>query len=669
VRSRAIIAIGVALAASASARAAAEGDADAGLETITITATRTERTLYETPDTVSRVALDDFERYDAQSLGDVLATVPGVSFTGGPRAIAEEPNIRGLGGNRILITIDGARQDFDSAHKGRVFVETDLLKAVDVLRGPGSAVHGSGALGGVIALTTKDAADFLRPGERIGIRFKGGFQDVNEDRDASGMLFGVFDEPGIDYLLSATRRSSDDVRLGGGEILEDSAEDTWAGLAKLTWTPRDAHRLGFSRQYTFQSGEVPAQADARTSPTAVLTARETEVTLDRVAYDRLGDEDDAFAPSAFAYSSRQTIREQRIGTDGRLDAIDFDTVGADLRNSTTFGADGRVLHRLSYGIETHRDEMASTRGGEANPAFPDARSDFVGVYVQDEIEAGRWTLIPGARWDRYESRSEAGEALGVDARTRAERVSPKLGIVYEATDWLNATVSYGQAFRAPDFQELYVSGSHFGANEFVPNPDLDPEVLRHGVEAGVRIARGERGAGNRWWLRAGAYHNEYEDFIDSVVTVTTTSFDNVTEARIRGVELEARYFVSAWNLEGTLGASRAVGDRVSAGEPLASIPGASVTLDLRKEIPAHDLSVGWRARFHARQDRVPEGQPETESYDVHDLYATWSPRLARVHDLFFTLGVDNVGDARYTPHLSELPAPGRNVRLALTVQF
>ena len=77
----------------------------------------------------------------------------------------------------LLVLLDGVRQGFVSGHDGRLFIEPELLKQVEVVKGPISSLYGSGALGGVIALTTVDAKDFLDPGETAGVKVKGGSPD------------------------------------------------------------------------------------------------------------------------------------------------------------------------------------------------------------------------------------------------------------------------------------------------------------------------------------------------------------------------------------------------------------------------------------------------------------------------------------------------------------
>lgn len=636
------------------------------LEGVTATATRTARSQFDTPDSVGVVDMEDMERLQPGSLGDVLKNIPGVDIGGGPRALAQQPTIRGLSGDRILITLDGARQNFNSGHKGRVFVEPELLKRVEVLRGAGSAVWGSNAMGGVIAMTTKDAEDFLLPDEQWGVRLRGGFQNANNERLGSAILFGRLGDQ-ADILLSGSRSQSDDIRLGGGDILEDSAEDVYSTLTKFNWRPAPGHRLKLSRQYHFESGEVPVQADAVTSPTAVLSDRETEVETNRIGYGY-----DPASPwidvNAAVYSNPQTIREKRIGTDGRLDVIDFETRGVELRNSSVFQLGSGTGHRLSYGIETYQDTQTASRGAAANTLFPDAEADFLGVYLQDEIQLRGMDVIPGVRLDTYESRSEIAGLAGSASEISERQLSPKLGLIYPLSPDMNVTLNVGKSFRAPSFQELYISGVHFGTNNFVPNTGLQPET---GVsrEIGLRYRRKHLWGGRDSLHGAvSVYDNRYEDFIEGTVTATTTSFDNVSKARIRGVEIEGGYRLAALALEADAALTVTRGDDLTGDEPLTSIPGDSLVLNLNHAL-REDVALGLRGSFNQRQDRVVAGQPETPGYSTYDVYATWLPAVGSVDDLKLNIGVDNLFDKRYRRHLSTLPEAGRNLKISLTVQF
>ncbi len=106
------------------------------LEQVTVSATKTKRDTLTTPGEVSVLNQEYFQQRQAQSLDDVLRYEPGVTSGGGPRTMAEGPNIRGLSGDRVLTLLDGMRLTFQSGHKGRTFIDMDQLKQVEVIRRP-----------------------------------------------------------------------------------------------------------------------------------------------------------------------------------------------------------------------------------------------------------------------------------------------------------------------------------------------------------------------------------------------------------------------------------------------------------------------------------------------------------------------------------------------------
>jgi hemoglobin/transferrin/lactoferrin receptor protein len=673
------VAVGIAAAVLASGVVVAEEEVEATLLkqiNVTSTATKTERTLFDTPESVSVIDFTDMENRQVRSLGDAIKDLPGVSVGGGPRAIAQQPTIRGLSGNRILITVDGARQNFNSGHKGRAFVDPELLKQIDVLRGPGSAVWGSGALGGVIAMTTKDAEDLLMPEDTWGARLRAAGQSGDKEFLGTGTLFGQALDGKMDMLLSGTRAKAEDLRLGGGDTLENSGSDLYANLMKLGWEPAPGHRLKLSRQYQFESGEVPAQADAETSVTAVLTDRETEVINQLVNYTYDAPDNDWLNLYLNAYKTEQTIREKRIGTNGRLDTIGFDTDGIELRNTSDFvsGTGIESKHRLTFGFEYFRDRENSRQGNGANTLFPAATAKFFGAFAQDEIDLtdtflGNWILVPGVRFDDYRSESDDSQSSGVAHETKENQLSPRFGAVYKLNAQTNLTANYSRSFRAPNFQELYISGAHFGSNDFIPNPDLKPE-RGESVEVSIRHQRPSLfTGGDRLSASLTVYDNHYRDFIETIVTPAATTMTNTGKARIYGTEGELKYKLSPLDVELGLSFTVSRGDDEVQDDPLSTVPADKLVFDAQRCFDRCNISVGWRSSFNHRQSRVPDGQPATKGYSVHDIYMVWRPIVSQVDDLQVNLSVSNLTDKYYREHLQLLPDQGRSVNLSISTQF
>lgn len=669
------------------------------LEPVTTVATRTPRHPLDVPASVSVVSARDIEERQLSDLGEALAGLAGVSMAGGPRANGESINIRGLSGTRVLLAVDGARQNFDGAHRSRLYVDPDLLKSVDVLRGPASALWGSDALAGVVAVETKDAADLLRPGERLGLFLKTGFENANDERLTGGTVFGRAGD--FDWLAYSAGRDSADLRQGGGEAVPHSALGTRSGLYKFSWLPGTAHELGLSFQRFFQNGRSPSNPTKEIADDNPLLARDNDQNYLTARYGYTGDGRLAGAQLS-AYRTALAIVEDRVGQP-RHDTLDFVTQGLSAQASLRFAP---LAQRFTLGLEGYRDVSEATRDGAPRPQFPDAQREVLGVFVQDELGLGRgWSLIPGARYDRVRAGSNTEAARDTDE----DRVSLKLGMAYDLTDWMSVQAGYGEAFRAPSLLETYAAGTHFLGNEFRPNPDLRPEQAAN-VEAGLRFGFADvLGGGDLLRLKATAYDNDIDDYIETVVVVESefpadqcvsptppvgctnrgedgmlnpdapvpvyvggyTTSVNLRNARIRGLELESGYEIGGLAVGASF--SRARGRDSANGAPLLSVPA-----DTANGLLAYGwggLRLGARVTHARAQNRVPldaEGKPvipRTPGYTVTDVFLSWEPAHPRLRGMKLNLGVDNVTDRLYRNHLAPLAEAGVNPRASLSYQF
>src|SRR5699024_5252255 len=138
--------------------------------------------------------------------------VPHLSLTGPARPIGEGVRIRGLSGDRILLLVDGVRQDFASGHLAQTFIDPGLIETVEVERGPASVLWGGGALGGVVSVRTKDAADLLADDEDFGARAHVGYESAGQGWLTGGAVYGRLNDH-VDALFQYDRRSNEDLQL------------------------------------------------------------------------------------------------------------------------------------------------------------------------------------------------------------------------------------------------------------------------------------------------------------------------------------------------------------------------------------------------------------------------------------------------------------------------
>jgi hemoglobin/transferrin/lactoferrin receptor protein len=360
-------------------------------------AARDERRLLETPNAVTVIDQFEIERRQPSTYEELLGDVPGVTIEGGPRGISQEPNIRGFQDEQVVLRVDGARQNFDLAHRGRFFTDPEILKRVEVLRGGNSTLYGSGALGGVILLETKDAIDVVEPGELWGGRIKGGFNSQGTEFIGAGTLavqHGDFDA----LAFYSYRPMLDDLEDGDGDPILNSEIDAMNGLAKFGYQPGD-HRFELSYQRYDDEGLTPRNANAASTPTTVV---DRELTYQRARADwswrPAGSK--LFNMDALAYFNAADVVEDRVA-DARLDETDYETFGLDIVNRSEFELGLPV--RLSYGMEAYQDTQEATRNGGPRPQAPDAQARYVSAFAQgDMLLGGGVILTPGLRFDRFD---------------------------------------------------------------------------------------------------------------------------------------------------------------------------------------------------------------------------------------------------------------------------
>lgn len=650
------------------------------LPPLTVTGTKNPTPADEVPATIDVIDQEDLERSQPSTLGDILNDLPGVEVEGGPKGSQSQPNIRGFGGtgwgsNRVVTTIDGARQNVGAAHGGSMFVDPDVLKQVEVLKGTGSTLYGSGAIGGVIALTTKDAEDFIDDGDTFGFRQKFGVHSVNDEwLTSTTVAVQPFEE--IDFLGNFTYRNGDDYKDGDGETLQDTNTDIKSGLIKLGIDPAEGHRLELSG-LIFSDDEDVLATDVDSSP------------LPNVAYDADHEIRKSTATAHYTFDSPDTdlvnlqatlYRDDTDITDNgedydRVTKADLTTTGIDIFNTAEFDTDW-ARHALTFGVEYYNDSGEGRVNGEKQPQNPDATQDVVGLYAQYSIKLfDQLTLVPGVRWDYYQTDPESDE---FDDRSD-DRVSPKVGINWAPLEWASVYGSYSEGYRAPSIREMYISGTHFGiggpfANVFVPNPDLKPESTKT-WEGGLRLSFDDVAMpGDAIRFNAAYFHTDAKNFIDGEVvmdfvppTQFTTTPVNVPRAEIEGQEVSLSYDSAYAFFAGSY--SRIRGDNETDDEPLTSIPADKLMLTVGGKIPSLYLAFGVTNEIAWAQNRVPDDQEEelaVDGYHIVNLFASWAPDEGPLEGLRVDAGIENVVDNEYERYLVLEDAPGRDFRLAVS---
>lgn len=701
------------------------------LETVTVVG-KTEQPLAGVAATVSVITASDIERSLSGDLRDLVRFEPGLAVGADPgRFGLGALAIRGLGGNRVLLETDGvpAASGFavgSYSDAGRHFADLELVRRVEILRGPASSLYGSDAMAGVVATATIDPADLLGGEERLAARVRTGYSS-DDDSWFTG-LTGAARAGATDWLLAWGQRrghaldiasdlvvpnprdaSSDAVLLravhhGLGRPLRVTAG--WDRGANLTQV--DSLELSPGRF----ANTIFMAADDRNEAARFLLDQDLHDVgaLERLAWrlywqhsevvQRTGEERRAVAPRTppLAIAREFRFRERVVG--GEL-TVSRPLAAAGGPHRLTAGAAFSVsrLDEVRDGLQTNLDTGATTPVllGETMPVrdFPTSQIVEAGLYLQDEFRPrdGRLVLIPAVRldWYRLTPRPDAiytqDNPAQVAVAVEQLSLSPKLGLSYDLRDDAVVFLQYAHGFRSQPFEDVNIGLDLPQFNvRAIPNPDLRPE-RSDSLEAGVRLSHEDLSG------TFSVYYSRYRDFIESRVNIGpdpatgTLLFQsrNIARAVIRGAEATLAWRLSSLNpaLSGwsaRLAAGYAQGDDTVRHVPLDSIGPLRASLAVRYEDAAGRLGLELAARGASSKVRVddPLGTQFRPGANLDlDLTARWAV-TARWR---INLGVFNLADASYfewadvygrqaaDPLLEYYRRPGRHWSVALTAGF
>ncbi|HET6616372.1 MAG TPA: TonB-dependent receptor [Gemmatimonadota bacterium] len=674
------------------------------MEEIQAVATRNDRESFEVPVPVDVI---DRERIAASQsdnpVADIFPLHAGLEVEGeGP--FLGLPVLRGLNGNRVLVLVDGQRLNnsreainFGGVQPG--LVDVSSIESIEVVRGPASVLYGSDALGGIVNIVTRKAE---LPSEGFAVSGSATTRFSTVDDQRTGGLTLRAATPDIGLVVRGSARDADDYSSPLGDIAHSGAV-TRSVAADLEW--RTAANQALTLEWTTFQGEdigVPGSGGVftgfypetdRTKISLGYEARELAPWLTRLDARIYGQEqEETFATvldlppiPAGPFDLLIDTTTERFG--------DVRTTGIDVQA----GSPIRDHHFLTYGADLYRDDVDERRQEESvlvfeprspgppghteteiddTPTTPESSYRGLGLYLQDEVSAGRWTLIPGVRFDRFDIEAEEieREEGTIPAEDRAESaLSGSFAALYRAADWLHLTGSVGRAFRTPNIIERFFFGPGSQGGLSVPNPDLENETSLN-VDIGFKA----RASGFR--AEATYFHNRIDDFITFVPGTfmgesefggqPITTVGNVGEARIRGLEAEVEHRSPLF------GGSRVAmaafswndGDNLVEDEPLF-VPPHKLALGLGWTDGAGRVSGFVTGRFVDGQSEVPEGFDPTSGFAVFDLHAAVDLSSLTGQPVVLRAGVENLLDRAFAEPYGSALAPGRNLVLSLEAGF
>lgn len=657
-------------------------------DNMVVTATKMPETNFKVAGSVSTVDKEDLKRKQPDRLHDLFKDMPGVEAGSGPRRTAEQINIRGFGQQRTVVRVDGGRQNFDFGHNGRLFVDPEFLRQVDVLRGSHSSTHGSGALGGVVSMNTIEADDFLDECKDWGAIAKASYAGNDCEKMGKGTLYGRVDEK-ADGIVSFVARKSDDLKPGRGDRVELSRDRIKSGFAKLNlYVNEDSHFSGsfmyFKDDHPIFSTPNLATSETLRRPTLALFTnsnlpvnRDTTQTMGSVKYHTAPSACKLIDFTARYYGSttkiEDSVRKNATLNLMRDDKTRLDTEGCDVYNIShiPLWCDEAHIDWL-YGVEHYQDEQKGTRNQQPRLQFPRAKMQTTGFYTRCDFHLPYVMISPGVRYDHFKTKLKT---TGNNPARSFTKTSPSVKVKLIPCEEMFIYGSYAQAFRAPSVTELYGTGVHFFTrrpNLFVANANLEPELAKT-YEAGMGFSFNDLLAKcDHLRLKVGYFATYADDFIERSVNIraNTTTIANISSARIKGAEFELAYdtplVFAGLSFSAMSGRNRTQDIRLS------SVPPHKASTLLGVKVAEYDLECGWRAVMNKRHKHTLNlvttatlNQP-TPGYSTHDIFMNWAPECGWARGIEFGIRVDNLTDKHYRKYLSAVPEQGRNIKISLS---
>jgi hemoglobin/transferrin/lactoferrin receptor protein len=590
------------------------------------------------------------------TLPQVLTSVPGVTT----QTSADDPgvaiNLRGLQDfGRVNVMVDGARQNFQkNGHEanGTFYLDTQMLKSVEVTRGPVAAAYGSGAIGGVVSFTTIDAGDVIKLGASFGGRVRTTY-DTNGAGPTIHGAVGARLSAYSDILIAGTVQRIDDYESGGGEII-NSAQAMNSGLAK--WRVKlDDHAFTLSgSRYTnsFENGSV--------------TIRESDVLTDTVSAGyRYTPADSRFWDLTLnTYYTGTLFEQDEPGGSGALEqSFDTQTIGLDLFNSSQLTT-GDIRHQITYGGDVYQDRVETIdRFGGSDDLTPPGERLAYGSFIQDRLRYSTWLEVIGAlRYDAYSMESD-------DSAVSGSRLSPKVTVGITPWEPMTVYATYAEGYRAPSLTETFIDGIHPppAAGRFFPNPDLKPEIATT-YEAGINLRFSDVAtASDQWAAKIGVFENNVEDYIDQVFVMFPIpggfQYQNIAEARIRGIEFEMNY--DAGFMFASLSGQYLDGVNLETGEGLTKVPPWRAVATAGVRLLEEQLTIGARLTIVGEKTDDAAAGFVGEPYELVDSFAQY-----RFSETFqANLALNNIFNRDYIQYLNADPSPGFNAKASLAVNF
>lgn len=559
------------------------------LDAVVVTATRTENDVKNVPASTQIITSSDIKKSGATNVRDAITDFANITMTKKVRGGGHEIIVRGMSTDKSLIMVNGHRvaNEADGSGLGNANaldrINVDNIEKIEIVKGPSSALYGSEAMGGVINIITKSSKeaevrtglvnsseDFtnwwhLDSGEigKFSATLDMRFNKIRRDGDDTDFLtdsFGTaqtynfnanyhFNDHNylnfyVDHYTQNLKRDlythkRDNIKVNFPEKMrpmgqasmtgEGSMEDALANYHYkqqtygLSWNGKTARndwqiqtylsKFDWESDIRYSGMQFKGHVPAGLSP---MTGRMWDSIFKGFMVGDSGE-----------YKNDVNVNSNKI----------FVIEG---RNSTKINDN----HRITYGAEYIKNTVKGTNFGDDNQfgvthigsvskngvtkEISEKEIDTYAAYLQDEINYGKWFIVPAIRYDHHEN--------------FGSHTSPKLGLTYKANDTFRVKANYGKGFKAPTIQNLYCKlVTHMGQAGIItvnPNANLRPETS-NSWDVGVE----------KEWGKISTSLVYFDTKLENMITTTPIGDKeyrciNVGNVRIKGIEHTLGYELS-----------------------------------------------------------------------------------------------------------------------------
>ena len=649
---------------------------------------------------------------DLPNVGLAQATQPYSTRQGGSTSSNywnEGFTIRGLGNQRVLVMTDGVRQAGQGIGYGGgnlSLYDVYSIEDIEVIRGPGSVLYGTDAIGGVVNVTTRNPKKRETAGYNGSVRYAvdgsrnlnrvGGYADVG-DKDWGLVIGGSYTDAGDpnlprDYFPDGGRF----VRAGGWmkfdyylsdksriRFLANDTKNTHVAITDTTATnlnlPIDMNIPLYERTEVGVELLVEDVSDRIEEVKAGLFWQGIRRKMDNITplHTRVG----AGMPPIFS------IHSDRVQTNDKTNTFEFQpkvrldfephtlTVGADFGYDQAKLIDATTDTLSFYAVGTSSTTFArlpfdpvpppsGTVTGPTTSTIADAEQYRVGLYAQDNWDLAPFEVVLGGRLDYF----NVSDEIAPNTHKEEFGVSGSIGLVYHYTPETMYYCNLASGFRAPDLGERFQSRTMFF---FVPttvigNPNLDPE-RSYTAEIGTKARHG--------WFRyeLAGFVNQIENYIgqkkiSSTGMSATWQYQNIGDVLLYGAEgLVAVYPVEDWEIFGNAGHTGCANQNKLA-------------------VPNWSFNYGTNYTIYSGTKYIEyikpgvTGRTVLKSYDslndirfggftTFDAQVNFGIKTSTRVDATFIIGLKNIFDRAYREPFFTGYSPGRGVFAALQVDF